>query len=465
MAAVVRKWAVAGLLASLVRHAASLVPPAGLGDPTNWRRMPHAATPPFELAAAAAARPRRLILTSSASGLEVPSTRAAFERMVAARRAERRVVEGKARIAFILTAALAPSGSARASADDAPQPDSDAAAVAPPAQSGDGADASLARAPAKRRSAGELRRRRLTSARKKAAALCASLGPSFAVGELVDLQALHEDETARHDRGRARALAAPPLAYGGLAPVLPPAFEDADAAARARLAAVRDACAARLLKALDGCDCVWVVGGNTFALRHWMAQAGLDAVLLRLVGHAGLPYVGQSAGAIVAGVSAHTALWKGWDDPAAAPPPSGLEPPPPDGALLDALVAGTPPQVVLAADRGPAAAAWPLHRLASVGLVPFSIFPHFSDEWAPLCGRLQRTELRRAAAVAAALGVAADVAEGAAAAAAGGGGGDSGDGDGAGARQALLVLRDGESFVWDVAQPEFHRRVLRAHGE
>jgi len=29
--------------------------------------------------------------------------------------------------------------------------------------------------------------------------------------------------------------------------------------------------------------------------------------------------VGRSAGSIVAGVSARTAMWKGWDDPAVAP--------------------------------------------------------------------------------------------------------------------------------------------------
>ena len=47
------------------------------------------------------------------------------------------------------------------------------------------------------------------------------------------------------------------------------------------------------------------------------AHPGLDRLIRSRVA-AGALYVGCSAGAIVAGRSAATALWKGWDDPAAA---------------------------------------------------------------------------------------------------------------------------------------------------
>ena len=47
------------------------------------------------------------------------------------------------------------------------------------------------------------------------------------------------------------------------------------------------------------------------------AHPGLDKLIRSRVA-AGALYVGCSAGAIVAGRSAATALWKGWDNPAAA---------------------------------------------------------------------------------------------------------------------------------------------------
>merc|ERR1712032_1451386 len=54
---------------------------------------------------------------------------------------------------------------------------------------------------------------------------------------------------------------------------------------------------------------------GTFYLRYQMHISGLDKVLPPLVRHSGLVYVGASSGAIVAGRSISTALWKGWDDP------------------------------------------------------------------------------------------------------------------------------------------------------
>lgn len=343
------------------------------------------------MAGGSARLPRRLLLTSSSSGVLAGEGRRALDSMLVARRAER-VGAGEARplseqpavVAFVLDAALA--GSSGREAEPLP------------AAAGDGAVP-------KRRSEGEARRRRLGSARRKANLLCAELCAS--AGSYLDLAAMVAEEERAHDR-RAQQLH---RADGG-----------ADAARLERAAAVRDACALRLHAVLLGADAVWVLGGNTFYLRHWSAQAGLDAALLRAVGGAGLPYVGQSAGAIVAGISAHTALWKGWDDPAAAPPPSGLEPAEPAG--------------------GPAAAPWGAVRLAGVGLVPCSVFPHYAPQWEGLCDRLEPTELRAAAAIAAALGVAADVA-------------------GAGrSLPALVRLRDGQALVWDEAQPDVHCAVV-----
>lgn len=81
--------------------------------------------------------------------------------------------------------------------------------------------------------------------------------------------------------------------------------------------AARDAEAAAA--AIERCPCCWVAGGNTFYLWHHMRRAGLDAVVRERVG-AGALYVGQSAGAIIAGADISTAHWKGWDDPRATLP-------------------------------------------------------------------------------------------------------------------------------------------------
>ncbi|KAJ1620839.1 hypothetical protein T492DRAFT_1075084 [Pavlovales sp. CCMP2436] len=447
----------------------------GLGDPTLLRAAvrrrtgtPAAADSARTAAARAleegagldgAPRPRRLILTSSSSGLMATETRAVLFRMIAASRAERSAAaegppaDGPPRILFVITAALAGSTERAAGLAEAAEAAADALTLASwasgvggmaaigasadedeaPASSADGDPAAIVEEEdddaGRGRSLGERRRRRVAAAKKKVKLLCAELG--MQIGGLVDLQALVAEEEAR---------ALPPSREGG-----------AESLARARL--VRDVCAARLRETLWASDAVWIVGGNTFLLRHWMAQSGLDAVLLQLVGQAGVPFVGQSAGAIVAGVTAQVALWKGWDDPAAAPPPSGLEPPEPEGEVLAVISALTPPSIVVGT-RPAAAAAWGLARLAGVGLVPCSVFPHYAPQWAALCDRLSATELRAAAATAAALGVAADISDGpqtdAAAAAE--------------ALSSLVLLRDGETFVWDESQPLVHRTVLGAAG-
>ena len=77
--------------------------------------------------------------------------------------------------------------------------------------------------------------------------------------------------------------------------------------------------AERYMKPLATAECIWVSGGNTFYLWHWMKRSGVDELIKRRVREDGIVYVGQSAGAIVAGETVRTAFWKGWDDPAAAP--------------------------------------------------------------------------------------------------------------------------------------------------
>ena len=53
---------------------------------------------------------------------------------------------------------------------------------------------------------------------------------------------------------------------------------------------------------LAGFNAVFVAGGNSFALRYAMRQSGFDQVIGRLVRN-GLLYIGESAGAINAGVT------------------------------------------------------------------------------------------------------------------------------------------------------------------
>ena len=76
-------------------------------------------------------------------------------------------------------------------------------------------------------------------------------------------------------------------------------------------------------------------------------RRGLDDLIRRRVLDAGALYVGQSAGAIVAGANIRTAFWKGWDDPTAG------------GDLEDARE-------------------WSAERLCSMGLVRDRVFfPHY----------------------------------------------------------------------------------------
>ena len=77
--------------------------------------------------------------------------------------------------------------------------------------------------------------------------------------------------------------------------------------------AAAEVAAEALDRALDGTVAVLVGGGNTFYLASTLRRAGLGAALRKAVTQKNLVYIGQSAGAIVAGASIATALWKGWD--------------------------------------------------------------------------------------------------------------------------------------------------------
>lgn len=78
-------------------------------------------------------------------------------------------------------------------------------------------------------------------------------------------------------------------------------------------------------KPLSTAQCIWVTGGNTFFLWHHMRRRGLHTLVRRRVLDEGCLYVGQSAGAIIAGPTIRTAHWKGWDDPAAGGALEGVE--------------------------------------------------------------------------------------------------------------------------------------------
>lgn len=100
---------------------------------------------------------------------------------------------------------------------------------------------------------------------------------------------------------------------------------------------------ARLSKALEDFDGLWVVGGNTFVLRRAMADSGLDAFLRDRAADDTFVYAGYSAGACVL-----------------APTLKGIH-------LADQ------PEVVPPGYR--AEVPWD-----GLGLVPFSIVPHYRSD-------------------------------------------------------------------------------------
>ncbi len=67
-------------------------------------------------------------------------------------------------------------------------------------------------------------------------------------------------------------------------------------------------------KAFEGVEAVCVAGGNTYYLLHHVRKSGFDKVVTRLVSK-DFPYVGSSAGALLAGPTIETSL----DDPQIVP--------------------------------------------------------------------------------------------------------------------------------------------------
>lgn len=204
----------------------------------------------------------RLLLTSS--GLTTPALESSFRRMLS-----RVTAEGtRPKIAMLVTAQMCGSGEKSTSTNP------------------------------KRRSPGELRRRRWADARKKGKEIEQALGI-----EVECIDCAREDQPAELYR-----------------------------------------------EPLSSAECIWVLGGNTFFLWHWMRRSGVDEIIKQRVLEDGVVYVGQSAGSIVAGSTIRTAYWKGWDDPSAAP----------DADWTDEA------------------------QLKAMGLAPDGIafFPHYTDEWA-----------------------------------------------------------------------------------
>jgi len=66
---------------------------------------------------------------------------------------------------------------------------------------------------------------------------------------------------------------------------------------------------AKMLLADADVDCLYVEGGNTFALRHFARP--FDSIIQKALKTKGMPLIGVSAGAIMCGATIETALWKG----------------------------------------------------------------------------------------------------------------------------------------------------------
>ena len=74
----------------------------------------------------------------------------------------------------------------------------------------------------------------------------------------------------------------------------------------------------KLREALEECSVIYVDGGNTFYLQKAMRDANFWEIAIPILRFGNSKcYMGCSAGAICAGKSIKTALFKGWDDPRA----------------------------------------------------------------------------------------------------------------------------------------------------
>eukprot|EP00747_Dinoflagellata_sp_TGD_P132881 gnl/TRDRNA2_/TRDRNA2_175131_c0_seq4.p1 gnl/TRDRNA2_/TRDRNA2_175131_c0~~gnl/TRDRNA2_/TRDRNA2_175131_c0_seq4.p1 ORF type:complete len:357 (-),score=58.52 gnl/TRDRNA2_/TRDRNA2_175131_c0_seq4:283-1353(-) len=68
-----------------------------------------------------------------------------------------------------------------------------------------------------------------------------------------------------------------------------------------------------LIEAAGSEACIYIEGGNTFALRHFARP--FDEMCVRAVRCQGVSYVGVSAGSLLCSSTVQPALWKGLDDP------------------------------------------------------------------------------------------------------------------------------------------------------
>merc|ERR1712118_5378 len=68
-----------------------------------------------------------------------------------------------------------------------------------------------------------------------------------------------------------------------------------------------------LLKAAGSEACMYIEGGNTFALRHFARP--FDDLCMHALKYQGVSCVAISAGMLLCGSSVQTALWKRMDDP------------------------------------------------------------------------------------------------------------------------------------------------------
>lgn len=69
--------------------------------------------------------------------------------------------------------------------------------------------------------------------------------------------------------------------------------------------------------ALDGCDYIYISGGNTFFLMQELRRNGVDKLIVEQI-RGGKPYIGESAGAMI--VAPHIGYAKEMDDPIAQTP-------------------------------------------------------------------------------------------------------------------------------------------------
>ncbi len=113
---------------------------------------------------------------------------------------------------------------------------------------------------------------------------------------------------------------------------------------------IADASCGLIRDAIENCDIIYVGGGNSFLLMQEMRRSGADRIIAEAVAN-GKPYIGESAGAVVAG-----------------------------------------PDIRYISDMDAAGAAPSLQDSRGLGLVDFRVVPHYRG---PLLGRKADVIIRR----------------------------------------------------------------------